>query len=198
VIALMLMNVPEILRAMLVLLTLIAIPPASLTLYALMKQAAQGEHIDIGLARQVLGDLLLPSYRSFAPLMGFLGFLLWLINLAGEANLFIISVLLQVGLLLLLSSANYWGPLLIDSPGLSAPAVLLEAGRWLWRYPGRTLLLSGSVLLALILGAISVGGLVLAVPVIISLLQTQMVLAIMKDSRRRSTQPKGKASAWDS
>jgi hypothetical protein len=186
VIALLLVNAPDILRILLLLYTAVAIPPATAVLYGLMRRAVEGEHMDLGLVRELLGELLRTSYRTLAPLLGFLGFVVWSINLANQANLFTVSVLLQMAFFGLLTTANYWGPILIQTPELHAPAVLWRAGRLGWRYPGRTLLVSGAVFLAMILGAISIGGLVLAVPVIITLLQTHMYSALTEGSHKTS------------
>jgi hypothetical protein len=186
VFAILLVNVPDLVRMLLLLYTAAAIPPATAVLYGLMGRATQGEYIDLGLTYELLRKLLIPSYRTLAPLLGFLGFVIWSINLANVAGLFIVSVLLQVGFFFLLISANYWGPLLVRFPALSAPAVLWRSRRLVWHYPGRTLLVSGAVFLAVVLGAISIGGLVLAVPVIITLLQTQMYSALTAKSRTRA------------
>ena len=185
--AMLLINAPDLIRLLLILYTAAIIPLATMTLYAMIRRATEGNPVDFGLIRELLGQFLVPSYRTFAPLLGFLGFMLWIINTANNADLFFVSVLLQLILLLLLTSANYWGAVLIDHPQWSAPAVIWHSLKLVWRYPGRSLLVSGAVLLAVILGAISVGGLVLAVPVIITLLQTQMYLALIR--KRRSAQP---------
>jgi hypothetical protein len=190
VLAMLLFEAPTLLRLALILYTGAAIPPATLILYALTRQATEGEPVDFSTIRELLGILLVPSYRSFAPLLGFGGFVLWSINMADGAGLFIVSVVLQVAFLLLLTSANYWGTLLVEHPEWSAPTVLVRAVKLLWRYPGRTLLVSVAVLLALVLGAISIGGLVLAVPVIIALLQTQMFLALTRKTRRAAQERK--------
>lgn len=191
VLAMLLIGAPDILRWALIFYTAAAIPPATVVLYALMRGATDGEPIEFGLIRELLGKLLIPSYWAFAPLLGSLGFVLWVINTANEAGLQIVSVPLQVGFLFLLTSANYWSSLLIEHPEWSAPAILQLSLKLVWRAPGRSLLVSGAVLLALILGAISIGGLVLSVPVIVALLQTQMYLAVTRNPR--SVQPDRKA-----
>jgi uncharacterized membrane protein len=183
VLAMLLINAPDAIRLLLILYTAAAIPPATTVLYAMMGRATEGESVDFGLIREMLGQLLIPSYRTFAPLLGFLGFVLWCINMANEANLFFVSVLLQLVFLLLLTSANYWGATLIDHPEWSAPAVISRSLKLVSRYPGRSLLVSGAVFLAAVLGAISIGGLVLAVPVIITLLQTHMYRTLIRKSR---------------
>ncbi|MEP7293584.1 MAG: hypothetical protein ABI835_17490 [Chloroflexota bacterium] len=191
VLAMLLINAPDLIRLLLILYTAAAIPPATMILYALLRRATEGDPVDFGLIRELLGQLLVPSYRAFAPLLGFLGFVLWSINTANEANLFLVSVLLQLAFLLLLTSAHYWGALLVEHPDWSAPAVIGRSFRLVWRSPGRSLLVSGVVLLAMVLGAISVGGLVLAVPVIIVLLQTQMFLALSRKQRSIESDRKG-------
>jgi len=84
------------------------------------------------------------------------------------------SILLQLALLILLTAANFWGPLLIAHPRRPAHDLFVRALRLVWRCPGPSLLLSLAVLAAAVIGVISIGGLFLAVPVIIVLLQTQM------------------------
>jgi hypothetical protein len=195
VLAMLLIGAPDVLRWALILYTAAAIPPATIVLYALMRRATESEPIESGLIRELLEQFLIPSYRAFAPLLGFLGFVLWLINTTNEAGLQIVSVPLQVVFLLLLTSANYWGPLLTQHPEWSAPAIIQQSLNFIWHAPGRSLLVSGVVLLALILGAISIGGLVLAIPVIVALLQTQMVLAVTRKPQyaQSGVQPDGKA-----
>jgi hypothetical protein len=172
--ALIFINAPAPLRLLLVLYTAIAIPPATVLLYALMHDATRYGSLNIGLIRELFAELLLPAYKSFAPLLGVFGFVLWSIGMANAAGWFIVSVLLQVALLLLVLSANYWGLLLVEAPQSSAYTIFMRAARLAWVYPGRSLLLSLTVLLTAILGVISIGGMVLAVPVIITLLQAQM------------------------
>jgi hypothetical protein len=185
--AMIFIDAPDVIRILLILYTIIAVPPATAVLYGLMREATNHESIDVGLARELFGVLFKPSYKSFAPLLGFFGFVLWSINVANAANWFLMSVLLQVFLLLLILSANYWGCILAGSPKLSAYAILLRSARIVWRYPLRSLLLSLMVGLAVVLGAISIGGLALAVPVIITLLQAQMYKTITRESFNRET-----------
>jgi uncharacterized membrane protein len=52
--------------------------------------------------------------------------------------------------------------------------VLVASVRIVWKYPAQSLVLSGAVLLAVVLGTISIGGWILIVPVVIALLQIQM------------------------
>ncbi len=191
VVAMLLVDAPDFIRLGLIFYTAAAIPPATLVLYAMIRQASAGETLDFTLIPALLRQLLVASYRAFAPLLGFLGFLLWLVNTVNEASLLPLSVLLQVGFLVVVTGANYWGTQLVEQPGLSAPAVLARSWALVWRYPGRSLLVSGAVLIAIVLGAISVGGLVLAVPVIITLLQTQMFLTVKPKSP--SVRHEGKA-----
>ena len=186
--AMIFINTPDVIRILLIIYTIIAVPPATAVLYGLMREATNHESIDIGLARELFGELWASGYKSLAPLSGFLGFVLWSINIANTANWFIVSVLVQVLLLLLLLSANYWGCILAESPKSSAYAILLRSARLVWLYPLRSLLLSLMVGLAVVLGAISIGGLALVVPVIITLLQAQMYKAITRESFNRKKQ----------
>lgn len=191
VLAMLLIGAPDVLRLALILYTAAAIPPATVVLYSLMRRATEGEPIELSFIPVLVRQLLIPSYRAFAPLLGFLGFVGWVINTANETGLQVVSVPLQVGFLVLLTSANYWGTLLNEHPDWSAPAIIRQSLRLVWSAPGHSLLVSGVVLLALVLGAISVGGLVLAVPVIVALLQTQMYLTVTRKPRAVQRKAKG-------
>jgi hypothetical protein len=162
---------PDAVRVALVLYTLLALPPATAALYGTVAQAINDEHISPQVVRNQLGRLWLAGYKNLGPLLGLVGFMAWV---SQQAQTTLISGLMQLGLLLILVCANYWGPLTAAAPQRSPLAVLAESVRLVWRYPIQALLVSGVVGLALVLGAISVGGLFLAVPVIIALLQTYM------------------------
>jgi hypothetical protein len=171
IIALAFYRLPEPVRAALVIYTLAALPPATAALYGVVALAAADEHISPAVVRDQLRRLWLAGYRNLAPLVGLIGFVVWL---AQQADAVLVSAMMQLALLLLLVCANYWGPLTAAAPERSPLAVLAESVRLVWRYPAQALLVSGAAGLALVLGAISVGGLFLAVPVVMALLQTYM------------------------
>lgn len=178
-------RLPDALRAGLVLYTLAALPPATATLYGVVAQVIDDEPVSPRVVRQQLRRLWLAGYKNIGPLWGLIGFVAWMASQPGHSML--VSALLQLGLLLLLVCANYWGPLLTGGAHRWPGNILAEAAWLVWRYPVQALLLSGVVALALTLGLISVGGLFLAVPVIIALLQTYMWRYINRPGKARIT-----------
>ncbi len=178
IIGLAFFQLPDALRLLLILYTLAALPPATAALYGITAEVAQDEHAGMDLARDALRRLALPGWKTLTPLYGSLGLLAWAAQQA--SGILLLSALLQLALLIELVSAHYWGPLLVQEPQRSALALLRESLLLLWRFPVQTALLSGAVGLALLLGAISVGGLFLAVPVIIALLQNYMFQTITR------------------
>jgi uncharacterized membrane protein len=77
-------------------------------------------------------------------------------------------------LLWTLFCAIYWGPLFAADPTLPAWALVRRSIMLVWRAPLRTLLTASAVLLTLIIGVISVGGLFLIVPITVALLQAHL------------------------
>jgi hypothetical protein len=167
----------------------LVLAPATGALYALVRLAAQGEPIGLEQATDTLRALALPSFRVLTPLYGMLGLLCGAIAAAsawrtnGAAGLLVLDVGLRLALLLGLTCANYWGPLFARAPEQPAGAILRRSALLAWRHPGRTLLTSGAVLLVLAIGALSVGGLFLVVPVLAALLQTHMYLDLRIEDR---------------
>jgi hypothetical protein len=149
----------------------IAIIPATAVLYGLAAAACEGEQLDLHLAREMWDRLARPAFHSLLPLYSMPG-LLW-----GAATLMApplpVEVLLRLVLLVGVVLAGYWGPALVDRPQASALELLFVSLRLFWRHPGRTLLLVLLVALLALLATISIGGLFLAAPVLIALLQVQ-------------------------
>ncbi|MBC8161654.1 MAG: hypothetical protein H7Z42_10590 [Roseiflexaceae bacterium] len=158
----------------------VAITPATMVLYAMVDRAVASEPVSMEAARDALWTLALPSFRVLTPLGSALLLLGWL-SLAPPGGLLLVSTGAQLLLLLGCCCAGYWGVLLAAAPTAGALQVLRQSLRLLFAYPGRTLMLAFSALLALFFGALSIGGLFLIVPVVLALLQTHMVY----DLRRR-------------
>ncbi len=171
IIAMAFYQLPSVVRIALVIYTLAALPPATAALYGVVALVIDDEHISPYIVRDQLSRLWLAGYKNLAPLYGMVGFIVWV---AYQAQTTLLSAVLQLVLLLVLVCANYWGPLTAATPERQPLTLLAESIRLMWRYPLQALLISGAVALSLALGTISVGGLFLAVPVIIALLQTYM------------------------
>ena len=93
--------------------------------------------------------------------------------LAQGAHLLILDVLARLAFLCAAVFALYWGPLFAASPERPPWAILGESIRLVWRGPLSSLLGFLAVLLAWLLGFVSVGGVVLIVPALVALLQTE-------------------------
>lgn len=185
--ALALAGLPTFIRVLMVVYTVVVVPPATAVLYVLCARAADEDMLHLDLLIEVFRAVAWPGLRTLSPLLGSLGLVGWLAQQANAAGLIPVSVLFQVALLVMLVAANYWGPLLAAYPDRPAYLLFRQALRLVWVYPAPTVLLSLAVLVTGAIGAISIGGLFLAVPVIIALLQTQMFRHV---TRRDKTTPK--------
>ncbi len=159
----------------------LALAAATATAYGLIYAAVDHETLNVDLVRDYFAKLALPGILTLAPLYGLFGLLLGLAAwTASSPSLFILDVLVRLLLIVILVCSMYWGPLLAESPSDSFVSIARRSLVLVWRDPGRTLLLLGVVLVALIIGAISIGGVFLAVPVMVALLQTHMFLAVRR------------------
>ncbi|MBM7790119.1 DUF202 domain-containing protein [Tenggerimyces flavus] len=73
--------------------------------------------------------------------------------------------------------ATWWTATFVTTPSTSLTGLLRESTRRAWQQPERTLLTWLLTLLAALVGAISIGGLILIVPVFIAILHTHQVHA---------------------
>ena len=155
-----------------------ALIPATGVLYALTFAAARGEQVSLELAMVALRDLALPSFRTLSPLYGVFGVLIWLAIIVGPAMPVLTTLTTLAGLLWYLC-ATYWGPILVVHPDADVAAVVRGSILLLWRYPAETFVTGLVAALALVVGMVSIGGLVLIVPVVIALLHTQRYLNLV-------------------
>ena len=88
------------------------------------------------------------------------------------------DVLAQLSLLLLLVVSLYWGPALAQHPEWPLQRIAAQAIRLFWEQPAQTLWLGGICVVALLLGTISIAGVVLIIPVLVMLLQTEFYRAL--------------------
>jgi MFS family permease len=168
-------------RILLMLYSGLALAAATGTAYGLVSAAVDHETLSVDVARDYFAKLALPGILTLAPLYGLFGLLIGLTGwIGGNPSLFILDILIRLLLLITLACSMYWGPLLAESPSASFITVGRRSLRLVWRDPGRTLLVMGVVGIALIIGAISIGGLFLVVPVVVALLQTHMVLTVRR------------------
>ena len=155
-----------------------ALIPATGVLYALTLAAARGEQLSMELAILSWRALALPSLRILTPLYGGFGLLIWLAILIGP-TVPVVTTLATLACLLWYLGAIYWGPMLAVAPDTDVVSVIRGSLRLVWRYPVETFVTGLVGAVALIVGMISIGGLVLIVPVVIALLHTQRYLDLL-------------------
>jgi hypothetical protein len=165
-------SLPDWLRILLAVTSATAIPPATAILFGLAAQACDGQHVDAGLAAELLRRYGAASLRTLGPLYGTFGILVWLVIATTEAGLAPLVTVVVLVLLLWTVCAMYWGPAFVADPDRPFSALARESLQRAWREPERsfgTLLLVG---LAALVGIASVAGIVLIVPVFVAILQT--------------------------
>lgn len=178
VLALAFPQLPPWLRFIMGLYSATAVIPATGVLYALTLAATRGEQVSRELAIISCRQLALPSFRTLAPLYGVFGLLIWLAIIAGP-TMPVVTTLATLACLLWYLCATYWGPMLAVDPGTDAVSVARGSLRHVWRYPAETFLTGLVAAVALVVGMVSIGGLMLIVPVLIALLHTQRYLDLM-------------------
>jgi uncharacterized membrane protein len=152
-----------------------AVIPATGVLYALTLAATRGEQVSKELVILSWRHLALPSFRMLTPLYGVFGLLIWLAILVGP-TMPVVTTLATLACLLWYLCTTYWGPMLAVDPGMDVITVARGSLRLVWRYPAETFLTGLVAAAALVVGMVSIGGLVLIVPVLIALLHTQRYL----------------------
>lgn len=165
---------PPVIRVVLVVYSALALAAGLGMLYGLIRAAVEGEPLTFDLVREAWRSYALPGLLTLAPLYGIFGVLL---NLSSSGG-FVLEVVARLLILLLFVCSHYWGVMLAEQPQQSVITILWRSVLLVWRKPGRSLLLTGMVGLALAIGTISVGGLFLIVPVLVALLQTHLYRAI--------------------
>jgi hypothetical protein len=103
---------------------------------------------------------------------------------AASVKFLLLDVLARLAILLLGVCSLYWGPLFAALPGASAMVVFHHSVILVWKYPLLTLLTGCAVVLSMIIGTFSVGGLFLIVPVLIALLETQLNRYLIQYEKR--------------
>lgn len=176
-------SLPLWLRIPLVIYSILVMAPATGTLYVMVAGMNENEPPQLDTIWQTFRAMLIPSIRVIAPLYGLIGCLFWTIVFLAPLRLVAVDTLLQLCLLFLLFLSTYWGPALGHQPQQSLWQTIRETTRLAFRYPYQTLISDAIILLALILGAISIGGLFLIVPVLVAIAQTFRYQDLLKRER---------------
>jgi len=172
-------------RALLLAYTAIAIFPATGLLYKMVASACDGDLMNFEAGKEFLRGGFLPSLLTLLPLYSIFGWLVLLAILTSGKQWFIVNVAIQVLFLLTAVCSIYWGPLFVEKPNRILD-ILKTSVRIVWGSPSTTSVTGFSVLLAIALGLVSVGGLFLIVPVFVALLETQVFRNVMtKVSKRK-------------
>lgn len=176
------------LRTGLVACSLLALAPATGVLHFLLARACEGELLCLEMTREAIRQAARPALTRLAPLYtGLAGLAL----LAWWRPLLLVDVLARLGILLLLVTAIYWGPLFALRPELGAVRTLRESARLVGRYPWSTLRTSLAILAVSVLGVASVGGLFLAAPVLVGLMQMQLYRHLMRTKEWKVSRSRG-------
>jgi hypothetical protein len=161
-------ELPVVLRVVLGLASATALPPATAVLYGLADVACRGQHIDVALAADLLKGYGVRSLRTLASLFGTLGVLVWAAILSSGP----VQTVVTLALMLWSVCAVHWGPMFVAEPGMTGLQLARACALMAWRRPEQAFvgwLLGG---LSLVVGAVSIGGLVLIVPVLLAVQQT--------------------------
>ncbi|MCC7206063.1 MAG: hypothetical protein IT323_02080 [Anaerolineae bacterium] len=169
---------PDAVRVILTFYSVLAIPPATATMYAMLARVCAGEPIDRHQLTDCAKGHALNGLLKLMPLYSLFFWLALLMNAATTGGWLALDVLARLLFLLLATLSLYWGPALAAHPEWSLVELVTRAARLFWRSPGQTLLLGGACLIATLLGVISIAGLVLIVPVLIILLQTEFYRSV--------------------
>ena len=176
---------PLMVRVLLVLYSVTALAPATAILFRFMARVCQYEALRLDMVKDDFRELAVPSFISLAPLFGVLGVFFWLTLLLSTIHILLIDVLIRFIFIVLLVCSMYWGPLFAEDPERAPWSILGQSLLLVWRYPAPTVQTGIVVLLALLLGTISVGGLFLIVPVLVALLGTRRCYELLVRERMR-------------
>ncbi len=185
IIAFFFATLPLIVRIVFVLYSIVALIPATGVLFKFMARVCQYETLRLDLIKEDFREQALSSFINLSPLFGTLALFFWLAVFTSGMHVLLLDVLLRFVILVLLVCSLYWGPLFVEYPGRSSLFLLRQSALLAWRYPAPTLLTGTVVVLAMVLGVVSIGGLFLIVPVIVALLQTRRCHELLTQERLR-------------
>lgn len=160
-------------RLVLLMVSSLAVVPATGMLYVLAAAALDGDEVGVRAAVAALRSTWLSSLRVLGPLAALLFVVGW--TAVVSVGFTAVAVVVQLALLLLLTCAMYWGPLLVRVPGATTAGVLRGAAVLLWRRPGTTVRVGLASLVLAGLGVLTVAGLALAVPAALALVHVNLL-----------------------
>jgi hypothetical protein len=173
-------SMPDWLRVLLTLYSVIALIPATGLLFTLTGQLSQGIPLDREEVQETLRQTWKASLLKLLPLYSMFAWLGWGVYASGLQGWLLPDTLARLLILLLLVVSLYWGGLFVQREELGFTGILRESLLLFWRWPGRTLLAGLVSLLALLLGVVSIAGFFLIVPVLLALFQIQLYHSVVK------------------
>ncbi|GCE29689.1 hypothetical protein KDA_51730 [Dictyobacter alpinus] len=150
----------------------VALAASSGVVFGLVAKICGGEPLTMGLLQETIRGCALDSIRRLAPLYGIFGAGFLVIGLTALTHISIVEILVQFVLLWLLFCSLYWGPLFADLPAATSWTLLSTSLRLILRSPAQSLRTAFIVLALVILGVVSLAGILLIVPVLVALIQT--------------------------
>lgn len=166
------------LRIALSLFSVFALIPATAALYAILHRVCDGASLGFDLAWQGLKAQFVNAFTRLLPLNSLLFWLILADRWAIGKSLFIEATIVRLLILILAVLSLYWGPTMVDVPALSAIGLFIASYKLFWHRPGKTLLAGLSCLLILVLGAVTILGMLLIAPVLLVLVQLQLFRAV--------------------
>lgn len=167
-------SLPPAVRAALFVVSSLAVIPATGALYTLAAAALDGDEVGVRATLAAVRSGWTSSLRVLGPPFAVTFVIAWTTGLATGFTA-IAAVVTQVALLLVLTCALYWGPLLARVPDATALGVLRGSVVLAWRHPGMTVRVGLATLFFAALGVMTLAGAALAVPVILALLQVNLL-----------------------
>ena len=158
--------------------SVLALIPATATLFASLNQVSDGAQLSLSLVKESLISQFANSYVKLLPLYSLFFWLLLADNWAIGKTLFVEATLIRLVFLILGVLSLYWGPAMVEVPALSAIGLFIASYKLLWHRPGKTLQAGLLCLLVLLLGILTVAGMLLIAPVLVVLIQIQLFRAV--------------------
>lgn len=170
-------TLPPALRLALTLYSAVALLPATVVVWAVLREVGEGQPLSL----ELVWDALKAQWRrGFLALLPLVSLFYWLALAAGwaaERQLLFLDVLARLVILVLALLSLYWGPVMVADDRW-AGAILFRSAQLVWRRPLETLGIGAACLAAAVLGVVSIGGLFLVAPVLVALLQTELYRSV--------------------
>jgi hypothetical protein len=159
--------------------------PLTGMLYTTIGRACAGELLRTDTVLDALRESARRSAFVLAPLLVIFPGLVLVAIWAAAVKFVFLDVLVRLAILLLGVCSLFWGPLFAASPEMTAVSIFRRSAALFLHYPLLTFLTGCAVLLTMILGTLSVGGLFLIAPVLVALLETQLYRHLIHPNEER-------------